>query len=61
MLAAHFSERPTKIKLQEEGKKSADELKKQIEEVQEINKVMVGRELKMVELKKKIEDLEPQP
>lgn len=35
-------------------------LKKQINEVQELNAMMVGRELKMVELKKEIDDLKEQ-
>lgn len=37
-------------------KKSEVELEKQLEESSKLNKLMVGRELKMIELKKKIEE-----
>lgn len=42
---------------EEEFKKSKDELQIELEEVEKINKLMVGRELKMIELKEEIEDL----
>ncbi len=34
------------------------QLKESLERLEELNRVFVGRELKMAELKKKIEDLE---
>jgi len=41
-----------------ERKKSEEEIKKNNEELEKFNKIAVGRELQMVELKKKIKELE---
>ena len=41
-----------------EHKKAEEELKKKMRELETFQKVAVGRELKMIELKKKIEELE---
>jgi len=43
-----------------ERKKLEEELKKRNEELEQINKLAIGRELKMVELKKRIQVLEDQ-
>lgn len=51
----------TQRKLAEEAlRKSESELKEKNAELQQFNKMAVGRELKMVELKNKIRDLEKQ-
>jgi PAS domain S-box-containing protein len=44
--------------LEEETKKLNEELKSKVEQLEKFNKIAVGRELKMIELKKKIKDLE---
>lgn len=41
-------------------KEVTKKLEKSLKETQEMNKLMVGRELKMVELKKKLSEVEPQ-
>ena len=41
-----------------EQKKKESELKEKVREVEKLNEMMTGRELKMIELKKKIEKLE---
>ena len=41
-----------------EQKKREEEFKNKVEELEKINKIMIGRELKMVELKEKIKKLE---
>jgi PAS domain S-box-containing protein len=41
-----------------ERKDSEDELKRKAEELEKINKLAIGRELRMVELKKRIKELE---
>jgi len=41
-----------------EQKKAEEELKGKLEELERMNKLMVGRELRMAELKKRIEELE---
>lgn len=41
-----------------ERKKIEDELKKKVDELEQFNKMIVGRELKMIELKKRIDELE---
>jgi PAS domain S-box-containing protein len=45
-------------KSEEELKKVNEQLKSKVEELEKINKLSVGRELRMVELKKRIEELE---
>lgn len=45
-------------KTEEELKKSKDNLQSKIEELERFNRLAVGRELKMIELKKKIKELE---
>jgi len=45
-------------KMEEETKKLNDQLKIKVEELERFYKLSVGRELKMVELKKKIEEVE---
>lgn len=42
---------------EEEIKKAKDELQKKFDEIEKINALMVGREMKMIELKKEVEDL----
>lgn len=42
----------------DESKKSSENLSKKIEELESMNNLMIGRELKMVELKEKIKKLE---
>ncbi|MEW6408993.1 MAG: GAF domain-containing protein [Nitrospirota bacterium] len=41
-------------------KKAEEELRKHLDEVEKLNKFMIGRELRMTELKKKIKELEKQ-
>ncbi len=43
-----------------EKQKAGDALRRQLDEVERLNKLMVGRELKMEEMKVKIKDLEAQ-
>ena len=45
-------------KAEEELKKVNEQLKSKVEEFEKLNKLSVGRELRMVELKKRIEELE---
>lgn len=45
-------------KLQEEVKKKTQELQEKLEELETFHKIAVGRELKMIELKEKINQLE---
>jgi len=45
-------------KVEEEMKESKDELQSKVEELERFTKLAVGRELKMIELKKKIKELE---
>jgi PAS domain-containing protein len=45
-------------KAEEEMKKLNQDLKSKIEDLEKLNKIAVGRELKMIELKKRIEELE---
>jgi len=47
-------------KLEKEIEKKAADLKEKIGELERINKIMTGRELKMIELKEKIKQLEKQ-
>lgn len=47
-------------KLEKEIEKKTLDLKQKIDELEKINKIMMGRELKMIELKKKIAKLESQ-
>jgi PAS domain S-box-containing protein len=49
-----------KVKAEEEIKKARDELADKVAELERFSKVAVGRELKMVELKKRIGELERQ-
>ena len=44
-----------------ERRKDEEELKSKVEELEKINELSVGRELRMVELKKRIEELEGKP
>ena len=44
--------------MEEELKKSRDNLQSKVDELERFNKVVVDRELKMIELKKKIKELE---
>jgi len=56
-----FTELLVAIKLMAEDlEKASKKANSKIEEVQEINKVMVNREMKMIELKQKITELEKQ-
>jgi len=48
----------TNFELEEKVKKRTEELKERVEELERFQKITVGRELKMVELKKEIEKLE---
>ena len=48
-------------KAEEELEKLNKELKSKIEELEQVNKLMVGHELKMAELKKEIEELKKRP
>jgi hypothetical protein len=45
-------------KIEEELKKAKDNLQAKVEELEKFNKIAIGRELKMIELKKKITELE---
>lgn len=47
-------------KEQEELRKSKEEVQKKLEEIEKINRLMIGRELKMAELKEKINELKRQ-
>jgi PAS domain S-box-containing protein len=47
-----------RIKVEEEIKKARDELQSKVEELERFNRLAVGRELKMVELKNRIKELE---
>jgi len=47
-------------RLEKEVEKKTEDLKEKIGELERMNKIMIGRELKMVELKGKIEQLEKQ-
>ncbi len=44
--------------LEERIKERTDELEEKVEELEKINRLMVGREIKMIELKEKLEKLE---
>lgn len=62
-VARSFNEMTIKLKesysgLEQAVQRRTEELNKRIEEVERMNKLMIGRELKMVELKKKIEVLQ---
>jgi PAS domain S-box-containing protein len=48
-------------KAEEELKKINKELKSKVEEFEKLNRLSVGRELKMIELKKRIQELESKP
>jgi len=47
-------------KAEEELRRGKEELQSKVEEIERFNKLAVGRELKMVELKKRIGELERQ-
>ena len=58
MLVEFFTDVTERRKSEEELKKLNEELKSKVEELEKINKLAVGRELRMIELKKRIEELE---